>query len=134
MKKAKIEVTDLFAMSNLGPNNSGLPVPIWIEEKATDDLNKLPHYARIKVSNKRDNINIKETSAVKFNDHEIIFTKECPTSFRKPVERWIILNRDILLKHWNKEIDSADMFDNLKKIIPKNKQLRSLINKRKEKE
>ena len=30
------------------------------------------------------------------------------------IKEWIVLNKDILLKHWNAEITSYDVFESLK--------------------
>jgi len=90
----------LCEMSNLYPNKTGLGVVIWISPKY-GSKGKL----RIKVGD-----NLKEV-LYDMNTHLSDWSgaKEYVSRYKDKVDDWVISNFDILLKHWNKEYDGADV-------------------------
>jgi len=96
------ETQDLYAMSNLSPKSTGLPFVVWISTQTEG-----PDDVRVWVSRgpRPDNsglvsIAIQPTVRVvtgTMSEHDL-------TLLRK----WIELNRDVIIQHWDGDIDSWD--------------------------
>lgn len=104
---------DLFHASNLGSETTGIPELkyMWIFVKIAE------HGPRIKAQWGKDYKDSVEFTVHKINPKIIEGneSKLTPNLINK-IKKWIVLNYDILLQHWNDYIDSSDAIDGLKKI------------------
>lgn len=100
----------LEEMSNLFPDSTGLDIPVWISSKSGREK----HNARIKIMN-----NDGEVSISIYGEPEIKKMKgKIKLSGRQisNIKKFIALNRDTLLNHWNGLIDSKTFGERIKKI------------------
>jgi hypothetical protein len=104
MKRYKQE---LFEMSNFFPNTTGLDYTIWVSTKS----GKEKHWARIKISNTdgEASISISDNPEIKDKKGKI---KINSTSFNK-IKKFIKMNQQVLLDHWNGLIDSKELSQKL---------------------
>ncbi len=108
-----IEEKLMFEMANISSNKTGLPVIVWVSEKRGN------HGARIKVSNRYNNkFRIENTFSITISDNPEISgdIDEIKNKDIDLIKEWILLNKEMLLKYWNKEISTDILFDNLKSI------------------
>lgn len=96
----------LFEMANYFKSaHPQLPANMYISPKNSS------HSARIKVqNNKGDKFQVKQMFSIKIHDLSIVgntgkLDKDDIEYFR----RFIIKNKDVLLKYWNWEIDSSEL-------------------------
>ena len=102
----------MFHFTRLDPKETGLSLSIFVEEKCSG--NKEP---RIIVSLKPGCINISNAVDIFYqNEPYDIFGEGMESEYFKQITAWIELNRAVLLSHWNFEIDSVDLFEQIKKL------------------
>jgi hypothetical protein len=109
--KSKIkEKISLFEMANLTPGDTGLKQIVWIHSQTR----KEKHYARIKLDYNKELIPI----AVSDNPEVKGSKTAVPAKVLNPVKKWIVLNKDILLKYRdsNGKLSLKVVFENLKKV------------------
>lgn len=93
----------LFEMANLSPKRTGLPFVVWISPRAG-----APHDVRVKVSREpkvhpSDLISVTVRPGVqvaaggKLSPYELDLLRE-----------WIDLNRDVIVRYWDGEIEYAE--------------------------
>lgn len=112
----KIDIL-LCEMANLFPENTGLPVVIWVQEKSSDKIGKNKHkLPRIKVMTKKGKANILQSVSVSIEDEPKVLNGKLPSAIYNSVKEWILLNKISLLKHWNQEIDTVSLIHQLRKI------------------
>lgn len=109
-KPYKSKYIKLEEMSNLYPDNTGLDVPIWISSKSGREK----HHARIKVMTDDGEVSISIVGApeLKNTKGKIKLNAKQFANITKFIE----LNRDTLLDHWNGKIDSKTFGEQIKKI------------------
>ncbi len=101
-----MESENFFEMANLVTKESGLPYDIWLDSAGSK--RKVPHNsARLKVDVDGELI------PVLFSETEVTPTKNF--RHKKEIIDWIIQNRSILLKHWNKELTDREVLNLLAK-------------------
>jgi hypothetical protein len=93
---------DLFIMSNLHPKRTGLPFVVWISPRGGAQ-----HDVRVKVSRgprampgEFINVTVRPTVAVVngvLSNHELALLRQ-----------WIELNREVLVKFWEGEIEYTE--------------------------
>jgi len=105
-----MEKKDLFEMANLWPENTNLPVVVWVSEKG-----KSKHGPRVKVMTHTGKMNIKDTVSITISSQPILIGK-LDSKILKAVSKWIILNKQNLLNYWNEEISTNIMINKLKKL------------------
>jgi hypothetical protein len=95
---------DLFEMTNLYSTSTKLPYTIWISTKG-----KAKHGPRIKVDAEKEVvISIEE-------EPEILHGKLNARDFAK-IKKWILKNKEILLRHWNGLTDGNEVIKELNSI------------------
>lgn len=105
--------------SNLGPRVTGMSVAIWVFEK---NINTEKHAAKIKVMPHQGDAIQSEMVPVSISRTPEIMKEEggrkltLPTWVFKEAEKFIKLNYESLMKHWNREFDIFDLGKVLKKI------------------
>lgn len=107
---------ECFEMANLPPRRTNLPYTIWIDGRGEN--RKLQHkIPRIKV-NIKDDIYI----PVSIEKEPRILIKNIKTFRGFPeVKKFIQKTYNILMKHWNQEIDDGDAIFAIVKVCKENK-------------
>jgi hypothetical protein len=117
MKKIKKEIDIIYEdviceMSNLRQQTTGLPMIMWIS-----DGKEINHGPRIKLqmdySTKLNKFNL---ASVTISDNPRITQGSLSKSDLKIVKDFILLNKDVLLSHWNGENSSEELILGIKKI------------------
>jgi len=102
-----------FEMSNLTPEDTGLPFIIWISPKS----GKEGHWARIKVeyNNKLYSMSIDDNPEWKIKDHIKI---PVPIKQTKKIIDFVKQNKNILLDYWNSKgnMSMGFVLKNIKKL------------------
>jgi hypothetical protein len=107
-----VEETDLFEMSNLYPKHTGLPMTVWVGVKGG-----ARHDVRVKVCRTHgDRMDIHDTAVVSVRPTPELIEGPLRTADLKAVQAWIALNAEVLVGHWNGDLDSIDLAQALKKI------------------
>lgn len=91
---------DLFLWSNLNPKSTGLSFTVWFGVKGHGN-----HDLQIKVSPKGTTNPSQFVSVAIRPDVRVVKGKLDPSDV-KFLRRWVDLNYDTLLKHWEGKIDS----------------------------
>jgi len=103
---------DMFHFTRLEPKYTGLSLSIFVEEKCSG--NKEP---RIIASLKPGCIDIPAAVDIFYkNEPYDIFGEGLESEYYTQITAWIELNKSVLLSHWNFEIDSVDLFRQIKKL------------------
>ena len=97
----------LYEMSNLWPDKTGLKEVIYISSNNTN------HGPRIKVF--KDKKPTSKSFTVTF-DLEVIGSSFVNSKELKRIFDFITINKEVLLKHWNYELDSGDTIKQIKKV------------------
>jgi hypothetical protein len=111
LKKSIKEKEILFEMSNLLPKSTGLPVTVWVQGQTE----KEKHWARVKLEYKGELIPVTISDDPQIKGSKTVV----PASILSPVKRWIVINKDFLMKFWNDKgqtLDSTDLKKQLTKI------------------
>lgn len=106
----RYERLKLEEMSNLFPADTGLKHIVWISTKSGREK----HQARIKITSSDG-----EASIMIWGDPKIKSKRGNIDISAKELRRIILfveLNREILLKHWNGEISSAELGRKIQKV------------------
>lgn len=107
----------LEAMSNLLPKDTGVEgAVIWISAWEFYGVDS-QHGPRIKVvlGNKITTEGLRDAVSVRITDPPVVLGT-LPGSIRKQVLRFVDRNRDVLLRHWNGELDSKDTLNLLEHV------------------
>jgi hypothetical protein len=97
----------LFEMANLFPKHTGLPFVVWISVRGGAQ-----HDVRIKISSTPKAIPSKMTSvAVRPTVHLVGGGDEISGDDLKLLTKWIELNRDVIVRYWEGEMDTKDALD-----------------------
>jgi hypothetical protein len=106
------EEIDLFEMSNLYPKHTGLPMTVWVGVKGG-----ARHDVRVKVCRTHGNhMDIHDTAVVSVRPTSELIEGPLRAADLKAVQAWIALNADVIIGHWNGELDSMDLGLALKKV------------------
>ena len=98
----------IMCMAMWSKNRLGLPYDVWVDE-AGDSRNNKHNLPRIKIK-----VDGKLIPIIISDNPRYISRKEIPHI--SEVLNWVKLNKDILLSHWNLEIDSDAALNKLKKV------------------
>jgi hypothetical protein len=94
---------DLFEMSNLFPDTTGLPMTIWVSTRG-----HAQHDARVKVCMAHGpKMDISNTAVVGIRAAPWLITGSLTTPDRLLVEKWILANQDALIELWDGKIDGV---------------------------
>ena len=97
----------LFEMANLVHRDTGLPFVVWISPKGN-----ARHDVRVKVSRSPKAVPSEMVSvAIRPNVH--VVEGKMSTSDLKLLSRWVELNRDVLVRYWDGDIESTKEAINL---------------------
>ena len=94
---------DLFEMANISPKRTGLPFVVWISPNAG-----APHDVRVKVSrgpkvHSSDLVPV----AIRPDVHVVSGGKMSPQDLTL-LQKWVELNRDVIVKYWDGEIEYTE--------------------------
>ena len=104
-------ITDApFEMANLFPKHTGLPFVVWISYRGGAQ-----HDVRVKVSPGPKAIP-SELASVAIRPVVRVVEGEITPNDLALLAKWIELNRDVLLKYWEGEIDTKDALDALRPV------------------
>lgn len=109
----------LYEMANIGKKRTGLNVIVWVEVK---NENKYRHnFPRMKfVNSTSNNLLPNLLTPISIEDNPKVLIKNIKLNISSSdfsnLCKWIRLNKDLLIKLWNGEIDSADFIETMKKI------------------
>jgi hypothetical protein len=99
-----------FEMANLFPKHTGLPFVVWISYKGGAQ-----HDICVKVSPGPKALP-SETVAVAIRPHVRLVEGQIDAAGLRLLTKWIDLNRDVLVKYWDGEIDTKDAIDAIRRI------------------
>ena len=97
----------LFEMANLVQRDTGLPFVVWISPKGN-----ARHNVRVKVSRSPKAVPSEMVSVAIRPDVHVVEGK-MSTSDLKLLSRWVELNRDVLVRYWDGDIESTKEAINL---------------------
>lgn len=112
IEQASSEELDLFEMSNLYPKHTGLLMTVWVGVRggARPDV-------RVKVCTTHGNrMDIHDTAVVSVRPTPQLIEGHLDTADLKSVQAWIALNTEVIVGHWNGELDSMDLAQALQKL------------------
>ena len=107
----------LEAMSNLRPKTTGVEgAVIWISAGEFYGVDA-QHGPRVKVmlGDKITNEGLKESVSVRITDPPVVLGK-LPGKIQKQAIQFVEKNRDVLLRHWNGELDSKETLNLLEHV------------------
>jgi hypothetical protein len=103
---------DLFEMANLFPEDTGLPVTVWVSTRGN-----ARHAARIKVCRVAGNRMVpSNTAVVAVAPQPQLLEGKLPARYLEPVTRWVALNTAPLLRYWNGEIGTGGLLRELRRL------------------
>ena len=97
-----LAIEDLFTLSNLSPKRTGLPFVVWISPKAG-----ARHDVRVKVS-PGPRAKPGEFVTVSVRPKVAIIGGTMPSPQLALLRKWVELNRDVLVKFWEGEIEYTE--------------------------
>jgi hypothetical protein len=102
----------IWAMANIRPEETGLPMVIWIKPKGNEK-----HGPRIKVQKEHgEKANEGQWVTVTIEDNPKIIGDKLSTEDMKLVKKFINLNRDTLLQIWNDTISLSKAINKFIKV------------------
>lgn len=105
---------ELFYMVNIRGRSSGLPMNIWIGPRG-----HARHAARIKVQmDHREQFDIDQLAVVSVEGDPQIIEGRLSAADLNRVRRYIALNRQAILDHWNEKTDGLELSSALKRLRP----------------
>ena len=99
-------------MSTIYKKRSKLPVNIWVDDIGNNQ--SIEHnIPKIKVQNNESDKVQDDTFVLSIEKNPKILAGECKLKSNqlKEIEKFIINNYDLLIQHWNQEIDTDDLKD-----------------------
>lgn len=116
MLQEHIESQTLNEMANVSKRTTGLPMCIWVLSEIPVEHN-LP---RLKFQNNySDKVQPKEMIPVSISDNPVLLIKNLKLKISSRdfelLRKWIIKNKELLLRYWNYDATIEDLIDGLKK-------------------
>ena len=96
------EAEALFEMASLSPKRTGLPFVVWISPKVGSS-----HDPCVKVS-KGPKVHLSEFITVSVRPDVRVLGGEMSARDLRLLRKWIELNRDVLVKYWDGEIEYTE--------------------------
>lgn len=101
-----------YEMTNLRPRRTGLPMTVYVSLRAG-----AKHDVRVKVSTVHgETLDPQRTAIVAVRPEPKLIHGELSRRDFDLVQRWIELNRDLLIDHWEARLDSEDVFESVRKL------------------
>jgi len=107
---AEPEDEGLFEMANLFSRHTGLPFVVWISYKGG-----ARHDVRVKVSPGPKVLPL-EMISVAIRPHVRVVEGKMSADHLALLTRWVELNRDVLVRYWDGDIDTKDAIDAIRPI------------------
>jgi len=105
---------ELFEMSNISREDSGLPVRIWVSSKMAAAER---HGPRIKIEMPgKGSPTIPVLLKKDITIDDVVGYETIPTKILNPLRDFINLNYDVLIQYWNDEISTKQMILSIKGI------------------
>jgi hypothetical protein len=99
-----------YEMANLFPKHTGLPFVVWISYKGG-----VQHDVRVKVSHGPKAVP-SEMVSVAIRPKVHVVEGKLSAGDLALLTKWIELNRDVLLKYWEGDIDTKDAIDAIQQL------------------
>ena len=104
------EADDPYLMSNLFPQDTGLPMTVWVQVKGG-----ARHDARVKVSPQHGRrVILDDMATVAVRPEPKLLHGDLSRRDLEAVSAWITLNREVIIDHWNGEADAFDLVRRLR--------------------
>jgi hypothetical protein len=111
-RQVKRASDELFEMANLFPEDTGLPVTVWVSPRGG-----ARHAARINVCRVAGNrMAPSNTVVVGIAPEPRVIEGKLPAKYADPVSRWVTLNAEALLRYWNGEIGTGGLMRELRRV------------------
>lgn len=94
---------DFFEMANLAPKRTGLPFVVWISPKAGAS-----HDVRVKISRGPKAHPSELISVAMRPDIHVVGGGDLSAQDLALLKKWIDLNRDVIVKYWDGEIEYTE--------------------------
>jgi hypothetical protein len=110
-----VEDEDFFEMANLSPTLTGLPMIVWISERGRSRRD-----ARVKVSlvhGRKAHPDQMYSVSVR-PSVDIVAGPQLAPGDLAAVQRWIELNRDVILAYWDGDLLTDEAIARLKPLTP----------------
>jgi hypothetical protein len=105
---------DLFEMSNISREDSGLPVRVWVSSKMSAAER---HGPRIKIEIPgKGSPTIPVLLKKDITVDDVVGYEYVPAKILNPLRDFINLNYDVLIQYWNDEISTKQMILSIKGI------------------
>lgn len=102
---AVLREDDLFEMANLYPDETGLPMTVWVSPRGN-----ARHDARIKVNMTHGNrMTVENTAVVAIRPAPHLVAGRLSAEDEQAVFRWIGLNTPALIAYWNGDIGTIQL-------------------------
>ena len=114
MTKPATDEDELFAMVNLAPRLTGLPMTVWVRPESG-----LPHDVRIKVNMTHGRtMSISNTAVVGVRPTPRLVSGHLSSADFAAVSDWIRLNETAIVDYWNFQIDTDEFLQRLQQLPP----------------
>ncbi|HWB50129.1 MAG TPA: hypothetical protein VG651_13545 [Stellaceae bacterium] len=110
-----VEAEDIFAMTNLSPRMTGLPMSIWASPRSN-----ARHDARVKVNMTHGRqMNIDNTAVVAIRPSPRVVAGRLNADDLRLVTEWISLNFQAIIDYWDEKLDTDQFLEQLKRLPEK---------------
>lgn len=119
LENVNMYTSGLFEFAAYHPKDSGLAYSIWFDEFGKNKKYN-PHQPRVKVS--MDNGDLIPISVEEYPQILLkgVRLRKAEKAFhgneQRKVFEFISINRNVILQHWNHEVDTVDLFNALKSV------------------
>jgi hypothetical protein len=105
---------DLFEVVNLFPDDTGLPVTVWVSPRG-----RARHAVRVTACRVPGNLTVPSNTAVlRIEPEPNLIADDLPARYLAPVLRWVALNREALLAYWEGAIGTGALMQRLQTVTP----------------
>jgi hypothetical protein len=109
---SEIAEDDLYAMANFYPNDTGLPMTVWVRPRSNER-----HSARIKVCTVHGPRMLPDqTVTVVLQPRRVIPQGALTADDERAVNAWIDLNQAAIRAHWDGVISSAEVVRQMQRL------------------
>lgn len=108
----EINEDDPFAIANLRPDDTGLPITVWVSERAG-----APHDVRVKVCTVHGARMLPaSTAGVAVRPSPHLAAGYLPPTDLRAVSDWIRLNEAVLIDYWQGAISTVELIQRLQRL------------------
>jgi hypothetical protein len=114
-----LEVEDLFEMSNLQKDDTGLSKTVWVSVKlhSTGPIIKVNFDNSLRFDDKNNfSVSIDNNPKVVAGGSEEVIIRKIGANELSDVYDWVKLNQPILLAYWNSKISTRTMLNNIRSL------------------